>query len=98
MYDILEVQPNASDAKIKKAYYKKALSCHPDKFPNDAAKKVEFQAISGAYAVLSDPQSKARYDSTGEENAENAMDPSVFFAMIFGSEAFSEYVLSLIHI
>ena len=92
LYDILGVAPNASDAKIKKAYYKKALTCHPDKFPNDAAKKVEFQAISGAYAVLSDPQSKARYDSTGEENAENAMDPSVFFAMIFGSEAFSEYV------
>ena len=92
LYDILGVAPNASDAKIKKAYYKKALSCHPDKFPNDPEKKVEFQAISGAYAVLSDPAAKARYDSTGEENAENAMDPSVFFAMIFGSEAFSEYV------
>ena len=48
LYDILGVPPNASDAKIKKAYYKKALSCHPDKFPDDPAKKVEFQAISGA--------------------------------------------------
>ena len=92
LYDVLGCEPGDSDAKIKQAYYKKALTCHPDKFPGDDAKKQAFQDISGAYAVLSDPAAKQRYDATGEADDAPAADPSVFFAMIFGSEEFSEYV------
>ncbi|KAH8071446.1 hypothetical protein JL721_4425 [Aureococcus anophagefferens] len=73
LYEALGVDPGASDAQIKKAYYKKALKCHPDKHPGDAQKQKEFQAVSSAYQA-------------------GAMDPSVFFAMIFGSEGFEKYV------
>lgn len=32
-YDELEVAPDATADQIKKAYYKKARQCHPDKNP-----------------------------------------------------------------
>mmetsp|Transcript_22191 Transcript_22191/g.68426 ORF Transcript_22191/g.68426 Transcript_22191/m.68426 type:complete len:610 (+) Transcript_22191:135-1964(+) len=92
LYDTLGVATDASDAQIKKAYYKKALKCHPDKHPGDKEKKQEFQAISAAYATLSDPQQRARYDSTGTAEEQAGMDPAVFFSMIFGSEEFERYV------
>ncbi|KAH8064475.1 DnaJ domain-containing protein [Aureococcus anophagefferens] len=94
LYEALGVDPGASDAQIKKAYYKKALKCHPDKHPGDAQKQKEFQAVSSAYQVLSEPEARRRYDSTGEsgDDKAGAMDPSVFFAMIFGSEGFEKYV------
>ena len=53
-YDTLGVATDASDAQIKKAYYKKALKCHPDKHPGDKEKKQEFQAISAAYGRRAD--------------------------------------------
>jgi len=92
MYEALGLQPDASDAAIKKAYYKQALKCHPDKHPGDAEKKAQFQQISAAYAVLSDPEARRRYDATGESDESPQQDPAVFFAMIFGSESFEKYV------
>jgi hypothetical protein len=57
---------------IKKAYYKKALKCHPDKFPGDETKTIEFQRLKEAYEVLSDEVKKEIYDVTGltEEQTE----------------------------
>ena len=65
LYDTLGVEPGATPAEIKKAYYKKALKCHPDKNKSDNA-AVTFRAISQAYEVLSDEKRKAIYDRTGE--------------------------------
>ena len=41
-YDLLKVSTNATSGELKKAYYREARVCHPDKNPNDpeAAKKV----------------------------------------------------------
>ena len=75
----LALQPDASDAAVKKAYYKKALKCHPDKHPGDAEKKAQFQQISAAYAVLSDPEARRRYDATGQADEAPQQDPAVFF-------------------
>mmetsp|Transcript_21210 Transcript_21210/g.43455 ORF Transcript_21210/g.43455 Transcript_21210/m.43455 type:complete len:461 (-) Transcript_21210:1592-2974(-) len=69
-YRVLEIQPDANDAQIKKAYRKLALKLHPDK--NSAPHADEaFKAVGLAYATLSDPQKRTIYDRYGEEDPDN---------------------------
>ena len=68
-YDVLGVSKNASQDEIKKAYKKLAKRYHPDIYPGDisfAEKKMS--EINVAYDVLSNPKSKAEYDSRFEVN------------------------------
>lgn len=67
-YKTLGVPENASDDEIKKAYKKLCIKWHPDKWVNgtDEEKKTaeeEFKKVGEAYAVLSDKDKKAQYDS-----------------------------------
>ncbi|KAF3912220.1 hypothetical protein ABW21_db0209816 [Orbilia brochopaga] len=66
-YEVLAIEPSATDAEIRTAYRKLALKTHPDKAaPADkAAAHTEFQKIAFAYAVLSDEVRRNRYDRTG---------------------------------
>lgn len=57
-YDTLKVSENAPQDDIKKAYRRLASKHHPDKGGN----KNEFQKIEEAYRILSDPESRQRYD------------------------------------
>ena len=68
-YTILGLDRSArpDDAAIKKGYRKEALKWHPDKNPDDAERASErFKRISKAFAVLSDPRLRQRYDRFGE--------------------------------
>lgn len=97
-YDLLKVSTNASDSELKKAYYKEARLVHPDKNPGDPQAAKKFQELGHAYQVLSDEQSRARYDRDGisqDSNAEMKMtdiDPHVFFSVMFGSDGVREYI------
>ena len=76
-YDLLEISTNASASDIKKAYYKKARVCHPDKNPNDPEAAAKFQLLGQAYNTLSNDQLRAHYDkngksTTGDNDVENA--------------------------
>lgn len=66
-YDILEVSKIAKTSEIKKAYYKKSLSTHPDKVPDvdRETATVKFQILSKIYSVLQDEDKRAVYDQTG---------------------------------
>lgn len=64
-YDILEIDRNASDTDIKKAYRKMAVKYHPDKNPNDSTAEDKFKKAAEAYEVLSNPDKRARYDRYG---------------------------------
>ena len=61
-YAILGVDKDASAEDIRKAFQQKARKLHPDvnKAP-DAEEK--FKEVSEAYAVLSDPEKRSRYDT-----------------------------------
>ena len=47
-YDLLGVETTSSSAQIKKAYYKEARKCHPDKNLNDPAANKRFQELGQA--------------------------------------------------
>jgi len=66
-YKILGVEKNADENDIKKAYKRMALKYHPDKYSGEESAsgdiEAKFKEIGEAYAVLSDPTKKRRYDS-----------------------------------
>jgi len=67
---VLDVQKDASQDDIKRAYRRLALKWHPDRNPdNQAAAEKEFKSISNAYKLLSDPAQRALYDRGGFSGA-----------------------------
>ncbi|MBL0127584.1 MAG: J domain-containing protein [Flavobacteriales bacterium] len=65
-YKLLGVERTATQEAIKSAYRKLARKLHPDLNPNDATAKKKFQEINEANEVLSDPDSRKKYDTYGE--------------------------------
>lgn len=65
-YDTLGISPNASNNDVKKAYMRLAKQYHPDK-NKDLGANEKFSEISNAYEVLSNSNTRALYDSHGEE-------------------------------
>jgi molecular chaperone DnaJ len=65
-YQTLGVARGSSDADIKLAYRKLAMTYHPDR--NNGSKEAEerFKSITEAYDVLRDPDKRALYDRYGE--------------------------------
>ena len=71
-YKILGVKRDATEKEIKKAYRKLALQWHPDKHKEDKEIAEEkFKEIAEAYEVLSNEESRAKYDR-GEDTSEEA--------------------------
>jgi DnaJ-class molecular chaperone len=64
-YDVLGVTKSASEDDIKKAYRKQARKHHPDVNPGDKSAEEKFKELNEAYAVLSDPDKRKRYDALG---------------------------------
>ena len=82
-YKILGLNKKATAKEIKDSYRKLALEKHPDKV---GGSKEEFQKISEAYEILSDPQSKQKFDNGGNHQG-HKIDFSQFRTAsdIFGS-------------
>ncbi|KAK4634774.1 hypothetical protein CLAFUW4_02014 [Fulvia fulva] len=94
-YDALGVKPDATEIEVKKAYRKQAIKLHPDKNPDDPSAHEKFQVVGQAYQTLSDPELRKKYDQLGPEGAKpdsGFEDPAEFFSMIFGGEAFADWI------
>lgn len=64
-YEVLGVDKNADADTLKKAYRQLAKKYHPDMNPGDKEAEAKFKEASEAYAVLSDPEKKQKYDQFG---------------------------------
>ena len=65
-YAILGVGRNASEKDIRRAYRRLARQYHPDLNPGDKATEGRFKTINEAYEVLSNSESRKKYDRFGE--------------------------------
>ena len=74
-YEVLGLKKGASEDEIKKAFRKMAMKYHPDKNPGDKEAEEMFKEINEAYAVLSDPEKKDKYDRFGHA----VVDPNAGF-------------------
>lgn len=62
-YQVLGVSADADPEALKRAFRLRARECHPDRNPSDTAAAERFNVIREAYATLSDPVRRMRYDS-----------------------------------
>jgi curved DNA-binding protein len=87
-YQILGVPRSASQEEIQRAYRKLAREHHPD-VNSDPAAENRFKEISEAYNVLSDPQTRRRYDAFGSDfrQVPEDMDPQQWRRARAGSGA-----------
>jgi DnaJ-class molecular chaperone len=65
-YVVLGVSREATEIEIKRAFRELARKHHPDVQSDDAGEK--FREINEAYAVLSDRETRARYDRWGHQD------------------------------
>jgi curved DNA-binding protein len=78
-YEVLGVPPTASQDEIQRAYRKLARKHHPD-VSKDPDSEENFKQLSEAYDVLSDPQTRKRYDAFGQDfrRVGEDVDPDAF--------------------
>jgi molecular chaperone DnaJ len=70
-YEILGVSRDADKEEIKRTYRRLARKYHPDVNKEDGADE-RFKEINRAYEVLSEPESRSRYDRFGEQGVAGA--------------------------
>lgn len=62
-YEVLGVPRTASAIELKTAYRRLSQKLHPDKAGEGPEETAAFQEVTAAYAVLSDPEKRVRYDA-----------------------------------
>lgn len=72
-YAVLNVERNATEAELKKAFKRLAMKHHPDRNPDDAKAEGKFKEAKEAYEVLSDAQKRAAYDQFGHAGVEGGV-------------------------
>lgn len=62
LYEVLEVNEQATNGDIKKVYRTLALKYHPDKNPGNVEAERKMRSINQAYKILSNTSYKKYYD------------------------------------
>jgi len=68
-YDVLGASKEASEAELKKCYYRLSLRVHPDRVDDKEKESAtnKFQVLGRVYAILADEEKRRIYDETGED-------------------------------
>ena len=90
-YKILELNKNASESEIKKAYRKLAMKYHPDHTKGDKKAEEKFKKVSEAYAVLSDKEKRKQYDKFGSNGFKQRYTQDDIFNNFDFSSVFKEF-------
>lgn len=86
LYNILNLNKDATQKDIKSSYRKLAVKYHPDNNINDKNSENKYKEISHAYNILSNIENKKKYDLYGDNNNElNNNNPFQSFNEIFKS-------------
>ena len=96
-YEILEVNPKASDEIIKKIYKIKIKKNHPDLFQGEEKKKAEeiTKELTEAYNILSDTQKRKDYDIELQNNIQEDSQYYKYQALISNLKEENQYLKSL---
>ncbi|MGA7935778.1 MAG: molecular chaperone DnaJ [Kovacikia sp.] len=76
-YEILGVSRDSDKEEIKRAYRRLARKYHPDVNKEEGAEE-RFKEINRAYEILSEPETRARYDRFGEAGVGSGVGPGGF--------------------
>lgn len=89
VYIVLGIGRSASTLEVKKAYRRLARRFHPDVNPGDDQAAIRFREIAEAYAILSDPDRRQRFDRLGYETPVLEVDPTGFEGFDFSTAAYA---------
>src|SRR5947207_11969938 len=83
-YEVLGVARSATDQDLKKSYRRLAHQYHPDKNQTDPEAEEKFKEAAEAYAVLSSPEQRQRYDRFGHAGISSSAASAAWGAPGFG--------------
>jgi molecular chaperone DnaJ len=83
-YEVLGVGHSATDQELKTAYRRLAHQHHPDKNQSDPEAEERFKEAAEAYAVLSNPEQRQRYDHFGHAGVSSSAASGAWGAPGFG--------------
>jgi len=78
-YDVLGVDPKASEDDLRKAYRKRAKALHPDLNPGDPTAEAKFQELAAAWDILGNADRRARFDRGEIDASGRDMPPRDFY-------------------